>query len=73
MISWTQIEPAQPGRVEPSTFLGLESTAWDAITSISTLVALAVAIFTARTALHKYRAGTAARRDQTRPYIIVSV
>lgn len=57
----------------PSEVLGLMPATWDALATIATAVGVVLAGVAAYIAARQYRSGEDARRDQTRPYVVVSV
>lgn len=56
-----------------SEVLGLMPATWDALATIATAVGVVLAGVAAYIAARQYRSGEQARRDQTRPYVVVSV
>jgi hypothetical protein len=61
---------ASIGVAQGSTFLGLDSTAWTAITGIATAVTALTAIIVALVALTQFRSGVRTWREETRAYVI---
>ncbi len=57
----------------PHDVLGLAPGTWDALATIATAVGVVLAGVAAYIAARQYRSGEEARRDQTRPYVVVSV